>query len=403
MSVRRRKWKSNGEVKEKWVVNYSDQEGKRRLKTFDRKCDANDYHTTVAIDIKNGIHTPDSASVTVAKAGELWLAECEAAKLECSTLRSYKSTLRKHIIPLIGAVKLSVLTAPHIRAFKNQLRTSGRSPATVRKTITFLGFILDDAQDCGLVAQNVVRNRRKKKRYDRDQDDHKRRQGQLKIGVDIPSLEEITKIIPHLQGRWRPLLLTAIFTGLRASELRGLTWPNIDLTRGELHVRQRADITCVLGPPKSAAGERAVPLPPILVNTLREWKLVCPRTELEIVFPVQTPWTSRRVGQRGIQARETIVRHGWQPAQIAAGVVNEQGKAKYRGLHCLRHFYASWCINRRVDGGLELPLKVVQTRLGHASIKMTADVYGHLFPAVDDSKELAAAEKRFFDVVPEAS
>ena len=69
--------------------------------------------------------------------------------------------------------------------------------------------------------------------------------------------------------------------------------------------------------------------------------------------------------------------------------------AKYKGLHALRHFYASWCINRRVDGGLELPLKVVQARLGHASIQMTADTYGHLFPRGDDGSELAAAEKAF--------
>jgi integrase len=70
-------------------------------------------------------------------------------------------------------------------------------------------------------------------------------------------------------------------------------------------------------------------------------------------------------------------------------------RAKYRGLHSLRHFYASWCINRRVDGGLELPLKVVQARLGHASIQMTADTYGHLFPRGDDGAELAAAERAF--------
>ena len=62
-------------------------------------------------------------------------------------------------------------------------------------------------------------------------------------------------------------------------------------------------------------------------------------------------------------------------------------------MHALRHFFASWCINRRVDGGLELPLKVVQARMGHSTIAMTADVYGRLFPRGDDSAELAAAEK----------
>ena len=74
-------------------------------------------------------------------------------------------------------------------------------------------------------------------------------------------------------------------------------------------------------------------------------------------------------------------------------MVAADGAAKYKGLHSLRHFYASWCINRRVDGGLELPPKVVQARLGHASIQMTSDVYGHLFPRTDDGAELAAAEQ----------
>jgi integrase len=64
---------------------------------------------------------------------------------------------------------------------------------------------------------------------------------------------------------------------------------------------------------------------------------------------------------------------------VRAGVVNADGRAKYTGLYSLRHFYASWCINRRADGGLELPAKVVQERLGHSSIAMTMNTYGHLF------------------------
>jgi integrase len=82
------------------------------------------------------------------------------------------------------------------------------------------------------------------------------------------------------------------------------------------------------------------------------------------------------------------------PTLIAAGVTDATGKAEYKGLHALRHFYASWCINRKVDGGLELPAKIVQERLGHSSIVMTMDTYGHLFPSADDGQELAAAELR---------
>jgi integrase len=85
--------------------------------------------------------------------------------------------------------------------------------------------------------------------------------------------------------------------------------------------------------------------------------------------------------------------------QLASGGLiarSKRGKSLCRRkLHSLRHFYASWCINRRVDGGLELPLKVVQARLGHATITLTADRYGHLFPHGDDGAELAAAELAF--------
>ena len=104
-----------------------------------------------------------------------------------------------------------------------------------------------------------------------------------------------------------------------------------------------------------------------------------------------------------VQQHAHIVRRGLIPPQVEGGVVRETSErdeagtpisvAKYTGLHALRHFYASWCINRRADGGLELPAKVVQERLGHSSILMTMDVYGHLFPRGDDAAELAAAEK----------
>jgi integrase len=196
----------------------------------------------------------------------------------------------------------------------------------------------------------------------------------------------VRAIIPHLTGRWRPMLLTAIFTGLRASELRGLRWEDIDLKRREIHVHQRADRFNVIGRLKSEAGERTIPLLPMVVNALREWRLACPKNELDLAFP-------NLLGR--VEVTSNIVRRAWQPAQVAAGVTDESGRAKYLGLHALRHFYTSWCINRRADGGLELPLKLVQSRLGHASIKMTADRYGHLFPRGDDEAELAAAEKAF--------
>jgi integrase len=383
VSVRKRAWKTDrGEVREAWVVDYSDQLGHRHLKTFARKRDADAYHAQVTVDVGAGIHTPDSRSITVTEAGKLWLASREAAGIERGTLQNYRAHLDNHITPLIGATKLTALTVPFIREYEDRLRQD-RSPAMVRRILVSLSGILSDAEDRGLVAQNVVRNRRSRNNGHAEARQNRR----LEIGVDIPSPSEVRAIIARLEGgsRNRPLLLTAIFTGLRASELRGLHWADVDLARGVLHVRQRADRFGTMGAPKSAAGRRNVPLLPMVVNALKEWRLACPRDESDLVFP----------GERGPLVLTTIIQFIWHPAQIAAGVVAKDGSAKYSGLHALRHFYASWCINRRADGGLELPIKVVQARLGHASIQMTADRYGHLFPRGDDGAEMAAAEEAF--------
>ena len=68
-------------------------------------------------------------------------------------------------------------------------------------------------------------------------------------------------------------------------------------------------------------------------------------------------------------------------------------KPKY-ALHAFRHFFASWCINPKEGGGRELPPKVMQDLLGHSTISMTLEIYGHLFPSKGDRDELAAAAKR---------
>jgi integrase len=375
-------------MREAWVVDYVDQHGDRHLKTFSKKRDADAHHAIVGVAVRAGTHTADSKSVTVAKAAELWLASCEAAGLERTTVTAYRQHVALRIVPVLGALRLAQLTVPLVRGFEDRLATDGYSPVMVRKTRRLLGSLVADAQERGLVAQNVVRSLRTSRRG-KDARIERRRNGKLKIGVDIPSPDEMRAIIAALAtideaARFRPLLLTAIFTGLRASELRGLKWVDIDLKRGEVHVRQRADRYGKIGRTKSEAGERTVPLPPMVVSVLREHRLACPNGTLGLAFPNS---------KGGVDHRNTIVERGLHPAQVAAGVVDQHGRAKYKGLHALRHFYASWCINRRVDGGLELPLKVVQARLGHASIQMTADTYGHLFPRGDDGAELAAAEQ----------
>src|ERR1700722_17449877 len=402
MSVRKRAWTSSkGVEKEAWIVDYVDQMGKRRLKTFAKKKAADNFAATANVEIRAGVHTADSASKPVAESGKLWLETGDKAGLERSTLAAYRQHLRLHIVPYLGNVKLSQLSAPMVREFEDKLargdmpdgaESQPRTRVMVRKVRVSLSSLLSDAQERGLVSRNVVRDLRRTRARGVERKADRREKGKLKVGVDIPTREEIKALVEAAKGRWRPILLTAIFTGLRASELRGLRWADVDLDKRELHVRQRADRYSAIGKPKSESGERTVPLTPIVANTLREWKLACPRSEAGLVFPSTGGL---------VEHHKNIVERGLVPTLIAAGVTaaedGQNGKAvkraKYTGLHALRHFYASWCINRRIDGGLELPAKVIQERLGHSSIMMTMDVYGHLFPRGDDSAELEAAER----------
>jgi integrase len=384
MSVRKRKWVTrSGEEREAWVVDYVDQHGERHIETFAKKKDADARHAEVRVDVKAGIHIASSKSVNVREAADSWMKAAEAHGLERATIKQYREHVEQHIVPFIGAMKLEEINAQAVRKFEDKLREKSRSPAMVRKVIGSLGSLLADAQEQGLAARNAVRDLRRNRRRGKDLHAEKRQKGKLKVGVDIPATDEIKAIIEHVEGRWRPLLITAIFTGLRASELRGLRWQDVDLKANEIHVRQRADRFNEIGRPKSAAGERVVPIGTFAANTLKQWKLACPKGNLDLVFPN---------GAGNVESLANIINRGLIPAQIAAGVTVD-GRGKYTGLHSLRHFYASWCINRPADGGLGLPPKVVQERLGHSSITMTYDRYGHLFPRGDDADELDAAER----------
>ena len=394
MSVRKRKWTTGAGVeKEAWVVDYVDGKGKRRLKTFAKKKDADVFASTASVEVREGVHVADRETVTVKEAGDLWLKSCGAAGLERSTLDQYETHLRLHIEPFIGSTKLSKVTVPFIRGLQEELRENGRSAAMIKRVTVSLGSILSDAQERGLVVRNAVQEM--SKRRSGGNAPEKRQRARLRYGVDIPTMQEVRAILEAAQGRYRPFIVTAVFTGMRASELRGLSWADVDLDKGLIHVRQRADKYHTVGMPKSDAGQRTIPLTPMVVNTLREWRLACPKGELNLVFPN---------GEGNIEWHQNIIKRGLHPTMLAADVSlpsGEQGTdgetimvPKYTGLHALRHWYASWCINSKADGGLELPPKAVQARMGHSSIQVTFDTYGHLFPAADEAQALADAESK---------
>jgi integrase len=229
MSVRKRTWVTRkSETKDAWIVDYSIK-GSRHIETFKRKKDADAREAEIAVNVGKGIHTPESKSVTVAQAAADWIGYIEGEGRERSTVDQYRQHVRQHIVPRIGNDKLARLTSPRINAFRDEL-IKAMSRAMAKKVLGSLKAILKDAKRRGNVAQNVA--------ADISITSHGREKPKLEVGVDIPTRDETQRIIDGAEpGRSRALLMTAALTGMRASELRGLRWSDVDLTKRQIHVR----------------------------------------------------------------------------------------------------------------------------------------------------------------------
>jgi integrase len=378
-SVRKRTWTTKTGEKQAWVVSYM-HKGKQHIRTFSKKKTADAWRAEMQTEQKRGVHTPVSTSITVAEAGQKWLEQAAADGLERATLAQYRQHLDFHILPHLADVKLAEVTASLVQDFRNTLAKGEdrpRAPVMVGKIISSLSAILSHAMALGLASRNPVREATHSTR--RASRLAKRHEKRLEVGTDIPTKDELKAILRASNGRWRPLIVTAIYTGLRASELRGLTWKDVDLGKAVLTVRQRADRFDTIGSPKSAAGQREVPLVREVVNTLREWKLACPKGPLGLVFPDD-------LGR--VTTATTLYRHALGQTLVAAGISTNRRQPKY-SLHNLRHAAASLLI----ETGQFSP-KEIQTIMGHSSIAMTFDRYGHLMgDAASTATKMAALEK----------
>jgi integrase len=373
MSVRKREWITRrGEKKEAWVVDFTDGEGRRQIQTFPLKKKADAFAATVKVNINAGTHVALDNTLTVAGVADKWLKAVEAHGRERATLKQYREHVSLHIVPRIGAVRLAKLTRGHVEHFRDGLLAGDKalSRAMARKVFVSFKAMLRIVH-CSHLADNVKIATPK-------------RTLKVEAGRDFPTPAEVKRLIDAAKGKPRlsAVLKVAALTGLRASEFIGLRWSDANLKSGELHVRQRADRWGNIGAPKTDSSRRTIPIGNELTLTLKEWKIACPKGEADLVFPT---------------SKGTVddYRNMWRaldPIMKAAGVVTKSGEAKY-AWHAFRHFFASWCINPEDRGGRELPAKIVQQWLGHSSITMTLDLYGHLFPTSTDRTEINTAEK----------
>ena len=324
---------------------YRDEEGRRRSKSFDRRADAKVWLAAEATDRSRGEWVDPRGSATLFSVwGERWLA---ARLVRPTTAANDRARYVNHLAPAFGEMPLRDITPLRVRTLIAELATR-RAPATVRHVHALLSTILADAVEEGLLLHNPCRR------------------------INLPrasappqtflSSEQIATLADAIDPFYRQLVITAAGTGLRWGELTGLSPAAVDLLHGRLYVdRTLVDLNGQLsfGEPKTRGSRRVVTLSRSLVDGLAE-QLGQVRGDLLFSSPTGEPLR-----------RSNFYYRTWRPAVAAAAL---QPRPRF---HDLRHSHVAMLI------GAGVPVKAIQERLGHASIVMTMDRYGHLLQTVD--------------------
>ncbi len=260
-----------------------------------------------------------------------------------STIRSYKTALRDRVLPALGGRRVSELRRADVNEFVKKLQQDRLSGSTIKNTLDPLRVILREARDSEIIATDPLAGLRL------PSDEVKRDR--------IATPEEANVLIEALPPEDRALWASAFFAGLRRGELRALRVSDLDVAKAEIAVERTWDDSGVPVTPKSEAGRRRVPMFDLLRGYLIDHLLDCRRGGEDLVFgrTASDPFTPSTVRNRALAAWEDA---GLEPI----------------GLHECRHSFASMLIDA---GGNP---KALQEALGHASIQMTWDRYGHLMP-----------------------
>jgi integrase len=333
---------------EAWVYSARDRQKIRR--TFRTHAEARAWRHDAHGALRKGTLSGPSR-VTLREAAEAWLAAAQEGTIRTrsgdvfkpATLRGYDQALRDRILPELGAKKLAEVTRRDVLDLVDRLLAEGLDPSTIRNAVAPLRVIYRRAVDRGAVAVNpTAALRLPAARGQRDR---------------IAEPAEGGKLIGSVPEADRALWATAFYAGLRSGELQALRWEDVDLATGLIRVERAYDPKArQFIEPKSRAGLRNVPIPSGLREYLIEHKLRSGRS-VGLVFgrTAESPVDVRALVRR---ARTAWKNSGLTPI----------------GLHECRHTYASLMIAAGVNA------KALSTYIGHASVTITLDRYGHLMP-----------------------
>jgi len=337
----------------RWRARWRDPNGRSRSRNFDRKVDAQRFLERVGTAMQTGAYAEPSLQRTTFDA---WATEwLEAVDVAPTTRRGYDQALDR-IRPTFSGMKVGSIDRPTVRRFVTEMRRSGYAPKTVKNTVSVLKGIFDLAVEARALPENPATRMRL---------GAQRRHEPLFL-----TPEQVNALVDAAAPAYRTLIRFAAYTGGRPGELAGLKIGRLDLLRGTVTFAETLTTLAgklVEGPTKTYE-TRAVPLPTFLREELAEY-LAARRHQLgrdlgpdDLVF----------VSSKGYPIRtDKLLR--WVKA-----AAERAGQSRSLRTYDLRHTYASLLIAAGAHP------KVVQERLGHKTITMTFDVYGHLFPALDE-------------------
>ena len=312
--------------------------------------------------LDDGLPAPDT-TVTVARLIESWHLDVLSHQISRSAADHYMSIARNHIIPTLGRKKLSELTTSDVDRLISKKIGQGLSISTVRRVRSVLAQAIDQGIRWGWVNRNVATLARAPKSV--------RSEGRTL------TVQEARRFLEHLQShRFEALFTMMLMTGLRRGEALGLQWTDLDTKKGVLTVRrqlQREGDGLVTRDTKTQRSRRVINLPSQMLAILKRH-----RQDQENARTALGPaWIDSGF------IFTTAIGGPLDPRNLLREfkkVCSEAGLGDWH-LHELRHSAASLMLAQGVR------LQVVSEVLGHSSIRMTADVYGHI---LDPDRESAA-------------
>lgn len=314
-------------------------------------------------------------AVTVRQYAEHWLRVHVAQECRERTARGYRAIFEQHIFPPLGDVPLGALTRPQIKAFLASKAEAGLTRSTLKNIVVPLRAMLNAAVDEGRISGTPAAKLFKRTRGRTEAEAKKA------TALSAPELARVLEAGDQYFPDHADFIYLLAWTGLRLSEACGLQWGDVDLTGGFLE-RRTASYRAhriFMGAPKSGKARR-VDLPAALVERLRarqsfrEAEAALQGRDLSLwVFPAPTD-ESKPVNGAFIRFKV------WYKLLLRAGF-------RAIRLHDLRHTYASLLLQ---DGA---PMIYVKEQLGHSSINVTVDLYGHVRPGANREvvNRLAAA------------